>query len=423
MRDDSLNMKYIGFVGNTEQVYSKEKIDSYPIGHLIISLLDIDWLPWIEKAEDIKKELSEFNIDENIKMGEILKKDRSPLNSLVDYYGEINLYFKETSPVIYSLFTSQSYDFTRKFFSEDQNRLNFSVYEHGETIEKLRTESGKTDIKYRLSLTTESIKFDDVAHRLRLLFCNEPDYYEFSLQCADYPYSYVSHVLYSYINNFLKNLKELSLFIPKIKKMIDSCLLIKDKEKFIPKERYFSYINNESLQEDDRFKEKYNRVRIFNIAETVNDEITMCIYYCCDEIHTLAILEFEYMCMNGIFLRKCTYCDKYFLPTTFLSRYCDRLVDTVNNKTCKDIGAKNKYNNQIKDDKARALLRMKKNAYQMRCTRDKSKALRAEFNNWSYAANIMLEKYESGEISTEEFEMGIALPPTRKSDRSRKKAK
>ena len=412
MKNDSLNMKYIGFIGNTEQVYSNGKIDSYPIGHLIISLIDIDWLPWVEKIEDIIKEFAEFNVDENIKMGEVLKKDKSPLKSLVDYYGEINLYFKETSPIVYSLFTSQSFDFTRKFISEDQNRLNFSTSEQAETIEKIRTESGKKIIDYRLSLTNESSNFIDVAHRLRLLFCSNPDYCEFSKQCADYPYPYryYKYVLFSFANNFLKNLKELTLFNAQIEKMLDSCLLIEDNEKFIPKERYFSYIKNESLQGNDNFVEKYHRVRIINIAETVDNEITMCTYFCCDELHTLAILEFEYMCMAEVFLRKCFYCNKYFLPEFSLSRYCDRIVDTTN-KTCKDIGAKNKYNNRIKDDEARDMLRKNKNAYQMRCSRYPASYSRDGFEKWKSSVEMLLVRYESGEISSEEFELRIALPP------------
>jgi len=118
--------------------------------------------------------------------------------------------------------------------------------------------------------------------------------------------------------------------------------------------------------------------------------------------------------MAGVFLRKCSYCKKYFLPATALSRCCDRIIDIENNKTCKDIGAKSIYNDQIKDDEARYMLRKNKNAYQMRWGRYPASYPRTEFEKWKDTVNILLDRYESGEISSEELELGIALPPIKK---------
>jgi hypothetical protein len=53
--------------------------------------------------------------------------------------------------------------------------------------------------------------------------------------------------------------------------------------------------------------------------------------------------------------KKCGYCDRYFLPYSVVSLYCDRLVDGKD-KTCKEIAATEKYNQKVNSDAAKSFI-------------------------------------------------------------------
>lgn len=81
------------------------------------------------------------------------------------------------------------------------------------------------------------------------------------------------------------------------------------------------------------------------------------------------ILFYTFVSNNPI-VSVCQNCDKLFIPKTKkLTLYCDRVVD--NNSTCKQIGAKNKFNDRIEADPVLKAYQLEKHRIQMYCLRSK----------------------------------------------------
>lgn len=73
---------------------------------------------------------------------------------------------------------------------------------------------------------------------------------------------------------------------------------------------------------------------------------------------------------NNPMISVCQNCDKLFVPKTKkITFYCDRVVD--NNSTCKQIGAKNKFNNKIEADPVLKAYQLEKHRIEMYCLRSK----------------------------------------------------
>ena len=127
-------------------------------------------------------------------------------------------------------------------------------------------------------------------------------------------------------------------------------------------------------------------------------------------ICALIFFEFDYLCLHNFSIRICENCGSYFLPFSSASLYCERIIDVETNKTCKDVGAMRKYNQNVSSNVAKALFRRFANAYQMRCQRAPSCYPRAEYEAWKAMASFSLAQVESGLLDFEDFARKIKLP-------------
>lgn len=81
------------------------------------------------------------------------------------------------------------------------------------------------------------------------------------------------------------------------------------------------------------------------------------------------ILFYAFVSNNPI-ISVCQNCNKLFVPKTKkITFYCDRVVD--NNSTCKQIGARNKFNDRIEADPVLKAYQLEKHRIEMYCLRSK----------------------------------------------------
>jgi hypothetical protein len=123
----------------------------------------------------------------------------------------------------------------------------------------------------------------------------------------------------------------------------------------------------------------------------------------------LLLLELEKMAEAGICIRKCDYCGKYFVPFSNRTLYCDRMVGETG-KTCKELAAREKYENKIAADEGRALFNRRSKAYAMRVHRDPERFSEEEYRSWKDYAEVTLKAYAQGKVSLDVLQMVLELP-------------
>lgn len=108
------------------------------------------------------------------------------------------------------------------------------------------------------------------------------------------------------------------------------------------------------------------------------------------------ILFYTFVSNNPI-VSVCQNCDKLFVPKTKkLTLYCDRVVD--NNSTCKQIGAKNKFNDRIEADPVLKIYQLEKHRIEMYCLRSKQDKYDFfdDYYDWLEMFETKIIKYQNG---------------------------
>lgn len=143
-------------------------------------------------------------------------------------------------------------------------------------------------------------------------------------------------------------------------------------------------------------------------------KLTAHTYQSTDHLEALVLWEFDYLSANNIALRRCDHCGRYFIPYSVTSRYCDRPAEDRPGKTCKDIGAASKHQQDVNQDAAKALYKKINNRVQTWASRHEAQypnARQTNYRNWQYDAQSLLEKVEAGEIDYDEFTEALDRPP------------
>ncbi len=86
-----------------------------------------------------------------------------------------------------------------------------------------------------------------------------------------------------------------------------------------------------------------------NIHRDSEYAVSMWQYFAIQSLEELLYLELMEMIKRGIRVKRCALCDRYFVLADKRRRdYCDRLYDSK--RTCRQIGAKQKFNQSVEDD-------------------------------------------------------------------------
>lgn len=128
-------------------------------------------------------------------------------------------------------------------------------------------------------------------------------------------------------------------------------------------------------------------------------------YMVTDALDALTLWEFEMVCANEIPLRRCAYCNRYFLPYSVVSCYCDRPVEGKGGKTCKEIGAMSRHQQKVNQDEAKKLYRKVCNRTQMAAHRRKEQYpdILRRYRQVQLHGKELLEQVETGALTFEAF--------------------
>ena len=147
-----------------------------------------------------------------------------------------------------------------------------------------------------------------------------------------------------------------------------------------------------------------------NIHRDSDYAVSMWQYFAIQSLEEMLYLELMEMIKRGIRVKHCALCDRYFVLADKRRRdYCDRLYD--GKRTCKQIGAKKKFNQSVEDDTClqefqRIYNRMYSRYYRMDAwdsDRQTNKLTEEQFKAWIAEASKARQAYKAGDISGEEM--------------------
>ncbi len=105
---------------------------------------------------------------------------------------------------------------------------------------------------------------------------------------------------------------------------------------------------------------------------------------------------------DGTVPRKCANCGRYFLQAGgYDTEYCDNIAPRETTKTCKDVGAKNTFDQKVKTN---PVWQLHQRAYKTHYARMKKKNMtQQEFLDWSEKAADLRDQCLAGRITVDEF--------------------
>lgn len=182
----------------------------------------------------------------------------------------------------------------------------------------------------------------------------------------------------------------------------------------------FNYLNDVSFSQSfdyleyDKSIEKSNFKSPESLAKYIKSE--------CKKNHNFNIKNYlysfnslmsaYYFCVlhfieNNIPIKICKNCGKYFVPENRLSSvYCNRIFE--NNKTCKEVGANNAYNEKLKKDEVNSLYRKTLSAKKMLANRNPDIPMYLEkYEKWKSEANQFKEDIKSGKKTNDKFKQWL----------------
>ena len=382
---------YIYFSERYEYIIDKEKCEQFPIGKLLISFLDFEW-------DMIKTDV----LNLKTKIFSMAKQENSLLSA---NFPESKNYF------VMSLF---------------YQRLHQTLLEAHPLL-------GQTVDYYLESFLANSFSSQpvmaDYAYRIFKYYPNPPmtpkEINDFAM-FGDMPISDegLIEATKCLLIEIERMIDEFISFKEDLLEMIDFSLDSNGKySDFSTHKRYFLMQkgNYEPFKRNKALFEKINIERKmlealylpdfnkYDVEDLKKVEVNSYTFYRSNDLRALVMLEFDYMCCEGYFIRKCENCGKFFQPYSKRGVYCDREFDDTG-KMCKEIASALKYREQVDNDEAKKYYQRLNNTYQMRCRRSPAHYSNKERYKWQAMAKGLLEEVNKRNISFEEFKEKIKIP-------------
>ena len=407
-------MKYISFRDKEVLLDVYGGIESYPLGQLVFSVLDINWAMCLHTAVLLRQRINTMPLDIERTLNEGFNKPEVTVYCIVaEYYQSLINLFKKDYPCLFSFFSAQSIVKT------------LAIYEIA-----FETAFKNTDRISDIRRTGDMLMAADFTVKIFDVFPEKPDWLEGYGDISD---SQVVAVTLQFVDHLLESLQVLDMFQKKLINMIDFALDVDGQYGEIkPAQRLYLMQATEfepykeclSLYEKLRLKRRLlnNSAPLLKPGDNITKDalktlqdssLATATFYCSDDICALVFLELEHICtVNGI-VRHCGHCGRYFLSFTKNARYCERITDWEQGRTCKDVAAMAKYLDAIRGDEARKLYRRLANTYQMRCSRAPACYPRASYEDWLDEAKGYVEAYGRGEIDFQQLEERLRIPDVR----------
>lgn len=386
---------YIYFSERYEYIIDKEKCEQFPIGKLLISFLYFEW--------------------------DMIKTDVLNLKSKI-----FGMEKQENSVLLADFPESKNYFVMSKFYQR--------LYQ---TLLECHPLLGQTVDHYLESFLEDSFATQPVmahyAYRIFKYYPNSPmspkeinDFAAFAdLPLPDKGLIEVTECL---LNEIERIIDDFITFKDDLFEMINFALDVNGKyNNLSTHKRYFlmqrsnfeSFKLNKALFENVSIERKmleditvpdFGYYNIEDLLEEIKDiEVNSYTFYRTNDLRSLVMLEFDYMCCEGYFIRKCENCGKFFQPYSKRGVYCDRLFGDTG-KMCKEIASALKYREQVENDEAKKYYQRLNNTYQMRCRRSPSHYSNKERYKWQVMAKELLKEVNNGNISFEEFKGKVKIP-------------
>ena len=128
-----------------------------------------------------------------------------------------------------------------------------------------------------------------------------------------------------------------------------------------------------------------------------------------DDLAATLLTELLEMVEQGIKLKKCEYCHRYFIPFSSKALYCDRSVGDTG-KSCKELAVKEKHEKKIAADNGLKLIRQRIKTYDMRVRRTPAVYTDAAFQAWKTQAEDARNRYVNGDLTYAELDVLTQLP-------------
>lgn len=123
--------------------------------------------------------------------------------------------------------------------------------------------------------------------------------------------------------------------------------------------------------------------------------------YQTNNLRQLLLLEISSMIQDGVQIRKCKNCNKYFVITDGRVAYCPRVIEGRGETTCYDVGAKEAYKRRMEKDEALSKYNRAYKTHLQRC--DRNSMSRSDFEVWSSEAKSKLEEVRAGKLDIDTF--------------------
>lgn len=176
---------------------------------------------------------------------------------------------------------------------------------------------------------------------------------------------------------------------------LDNCFYSKEK---LMKINGYMLCNSELELNKNEYK-SYKNVS----GRMINGKVEMIVSdtYLIQSVTELINLEMIYAVINDIPITKCRNCNRYFVATNAGVYYCDRVFNA--NRTCKQIGAKKLFNDNLKTDKAFLVYEKTYQATYYRAKVAKTKEEKELLNERLKELKNYRLMYKRGEISEQRF--------------------
>lgn len=123
-----------------------------------------------------------------------------------------------------------------------------------------------------------------------------------------------------------------------------------------------------------------------------------------NDISSLIHFELTEILKDNIILRKCNYCNKYFIAPNRHITYCSNIAPGYSTKTCKQVARNNKYLDSKKSDEALALFTKVYNNKANKARRYKDIIdYSLDYKHFQQIGKKKVEKYKKHEISKDDF--------------------
>jgi len=125
-----------------------------------------------------------------------------------------------------------------------------------------------------------------------------------------------------------------------------------------------------------------------------------------DELEQLLILEVMGMLDQNIIVKRCRYCENYFLAENMKNEYCTGTAKGEK-RPCSEIGSARTYQNRVKNDEVKVLFQR---AYKTHFARiKKGKMTQSDFYAWSIEARQKMDDVREGKLGMDEYEAWLKV--------------